>query len=119
MVLSKELPEDFPYQLHWKMSECHIAYWQLFPSVDHILPIARGGDNNEDNLVCTSMLRNLAKSNFTLEELGWTTYPKGNINEWDGMTKWFIEYVDKNKYLLETKYIKDWYITAKRVLESI
>jgi len=117
MVLSKELPVDFPYQQNWKMSECHIGWWHLFPTADHIMPIARGGHNDYDNLVCTSMLRNSAKSNYTLEELGWTLYDKGDFNEWDGMTSWFIQYVDRNTQLLEIKYIKDWYKAAKRVLE--
>jgi len=118
MVLSKELPEEFPYHRNWKMSQCHIAWWQLFPTVDHIKPIARGGTNDYDNLVCTSMLRNSAKTNFTLEELGWRIYPAGNYSDWDGMTNWFMQYVDDNKYLLDSNYIKEWYRTAKSVLNS-
>jgi hypothetical protein len=30
-LLSKLMPEVFPFHKNWKMSECHIAYWQLFP----------------------------------------------------------------------------------------
>lgn len=51
------------------MSECHIVYWELFPTIDHIVPVARGGRNSEENWVSTSMLRNSAKFNGTLEEL--------------------------------------------------
>lgn len=116
MVLSKEIPEEFPYHKNWKMSECHIGWWQLFPTVDHIMPIARGGTNDYDNLVCTSMLRNSAKTNFTLEELGWCIYPPGDYHDWDGMTNWFIQYVIENGYLMESNYIKKWYIAAKSVL---
>ena len=118
MVLSKELPEEFPYQKNWKMSECHIGWWQLFPTVDHINPIARGGTNDYDNLVCTSMLRNSAKNNFTLEELGWNIYPAGNYNDWDGMTNWFMKYVDEKEYLLKSNYVKEWYRAAQSVLNS-
>ena len=62
-ILSELMPKEFPYQEHWKMSECHIAWWQLFPTIDHKVPIARGGSNDNENLVCTSMLRNIAKGN--------------------------------------------------------
>lgn len=114
MILSKELPNDFPYQKNWKMSECHIAYWHLYPTIDHIVPIARGGSNDDDNLVCTSMVRNNSKSIFTLEELGWTLYPKGNMNEWDGLINWFVNYIDKHNMLLNDNYISEWYGAAAK-----
>jgi hypothetical protein len=41
-VLSKLMPEDFPFQKNWKTSECHIAYWQLLPTIDHITPVSQG-----------------------------------------------------------------------------
>ena len=53
------------------MSEGHMAYWELFPTIDHILPVARGGLDSEENLVCCSMLTNSIKSNWTLEQLQW------------------------------------------------
>lgn len=117
-ILSKTFPVEFPFHPNWKMDECHIAYWELIPTIDHIDPIAQGGGNVEENFVCTSMLNNAAKSNFTLEELGWRLLPPGNINEWDGQINWFIEYVDKNKELLEDNYIKDWYRAAERCLKD-
>ena len=116
-VLSELMPEEFPYQEHWKMSECHIAWWQLFPTIDHKVPIARGGSNNNENLVCTSMLRNSAKGNFTLEELSWELFPAGNCNEWDGMMGWFVQYVDANKDLLECRYIEEWYKAVKKFMK--
>jgi len=114
-VLSELMPEEFPYQEHWKMSECHIAWWQLFPTIDHKVPIARGGDNDNENLVCTSMLRNSAKGNFLLEELKWELLPSGNYSEWDGLMYWFVQYVDANRDLLECGYIKDWYKVVKNL----
>jgi hypothetical protein len=63
-ILKLELPHAFPYYLKWKMNETHIVYWELFPTIDHIFPIARGGQD-------LSMLRNSAISNWTLEEMGW------------------------------------------------
>ncbi len=55
------------------------------------------------------MLRNSAKSNWTLEELGWSLYPPGKMTEWDGMLDWFIKYVEKNKHIITDKYIGRWY----------
>ena len=37
-VLSYYMPDAFPYQSHWKMEECHSAYWELVPTIDHIIP---------------------------------------------------------------------------------
>ena len=61
------------------------------PTIDHIIPVAKGGTNDEDNLVTTSMLKNSAKSLHSLSELGWRLYPEGDLKEWDGLTKWFLE----------------------------
>jgi hypothetical protein len=58
------------------------------------------------------MLRNSAKSNWTLEELGWSLHPPGRITEWDGMLAWFIAFIDKNKHITQDKYISRWYKTA-------
>ena len=115
-VLSELMPKEFPYQEHWKMSECHIAWWQLFPTIDHKVPIARGGNNDIENLVCTSMLRNSAKGNFLLEELKWEMFPSGNYSEWDGMTDWFIQYVNENRDLLKCGYIEEWYKAVKKFI---
>ena len=42
-VLSYYMPDVFPYHSHWKMENCHNAYWELVPTLDHIFPIALGG----------------------------------------------------------------------------
>ena len=56
-LLSLKLPEAFPYHRNWKMSATHPAYWQLYATVDHVVPVTRGGRDDESNLVTTSMLR--------------------------------------------------------------
>ncbi|MCK5685045.1 HNH endonuclease, partial [bacterium] len=50
-LLSLLMPDEFPYQAHWKTSECHIAFWQLCPTIDHIIPVTRGGNDDESNWV--------------------------------------------------------------------
>lgn len=60
-LLSRLLPRDFPYHPNWKMTETHPAYWEVIPTIDHIVPIARGGSDSEDNWVlrpCCGMPRN-------------------------------------------------------------
>ena len=108
-ILSYLLPDVFPYQTNWKTDECHQAWWNLFPSIDHIIPLAFGGTNDEENLVCTSMKRNMAKSTSTLEEIGWKIYPPGNLEDWDGLLTWFVKYVGKKPELLEDNSIQSWY----------
>ena len=108
-LLSRLMPEEFPYHPNWKTSECHIAYWQLFPTIDHVVPVSRGGIDEEPNWVCTSQLRNSAKSNWLMEELGWTIFDPGTLSEWDGQTKWFVNYVDQHIELLNDNYLKSWH----------
>lgn len=117
-LLSKLMPELFPFQKNWKMTECHISYWQLFPTVDHIIPVARGGEDEDGNRVTTSMLRNSAKSNWLLEELGWELYPPGELKEWDGLIHWFIEYIENHPESLNVPYIYKWHKASIRAIET-
>lgn len=113
-VISYYCPNEFPYQQHWKMDACHIAYWELIPSIDHIKPIALGGADGEENYATTSMMHNLIKNNWTLEQLQWSLHPPGNIKEWDGLTQLFISLVESDKQLLNDSYIKKWYLLSKK-----
>lgn len=115
-VISSLMPEEFPFHKNWKTSDCHLAYWQLLPTIDHIVPVSRGGADEEYNWVCTSQLRNSAKSNWLLEELGWELKERGHLKEWDGMIHWFIEYIDEHPDILSDNYIMSWHNAAKREL---
>ena len=111
-LLSRLLPSEFPYHLNWKMTETHMVYWELFPTVDHIIPVARGGTDDDTNWVSTSMLRNSAKSNWTLEELGWPLVPPGDIRQWDGLLEWFVEFLKQDPSHLGDSYIRRWHRAA-------
>ena len=121
------LPTDFPMHPHWKQSECHTAFWELAPTLDHIVPIARGGEDAEPNWVTTSMLRNSAKANALLEEIGWELHPPGRRDEWDGLTGWIIALVDGDPALSaipeegirHRKYIATWVRASVRALASL
>jgi 5-methylcytosine-specific restriction endonuclease McrA len=117
-LVSKSMPEEFPYQRNWKMSECHIAYYELSPTIDHVMPIARGGADIESNWATTSMLRNSAKANWTLDELGWQLVPPGNLNNWDGLMLLYIELVESRPVFLQDKTLLNFYKLAQRALRA-
>ncbi|HSQ88888.1 HNH endonuclease signature motif containing protein [Romboutsia sp.] len=112
-VFSTYFPEEFPYHSHWKMDQTHVAYWELIPTIDHINPIARGGKDEEDNWITTSMLHNSIKSNWSLEQIGWNIKECGDLSEWDGLTNIFIDIVERDTNLLNDNYIKKWYTISK------
>ena len=37
-LLSMKFPDSFPFHKNWKMSDCHVAYWELMSTIDHIVP---------------------------------------------------------------------------------
>ena len=108
-VLSHYMPETFPYHSHWKMEECHNAYWEFVPTVDHIYPVALGGADSMENWATTSMLHNSIKSNWTLEQLEWKLYDAGDYSQYDGLTGLFMKLVRADEELLKDTYIKRWY----------
>lgn len=112
-LLSQLMPDEFPVQKNWKMSETHQAWWELCPTIDHVVPVARGGADDETNWATTSMLRNSAKANWTLDELGWTLREPGSMGEWDGLTAWFVEYVGKHPGMAGSGYLKRWKSAAR------
>lgn len=62
-------------------------------------------------------INNSIKSNWTLEQLRWKIYNAGDIKEWDGLTKIFIELVEKDIALLSDNYIKRWYSISKSLIK--
>src|ERR1700675_4899197 len=64
-IISAELPVDFPYHPNWKTDVTHPTYWEVGATVDHLIPVSRGGADDDSNWVTTSMVRNSAKGNWT------------------------------------------------------
>ena len=106
-------------RIELEASETHIAFWELFPTVDHFLPVSRGGGDDESNWVTTSMLTNQAKGHWTVEELGWV-HPAGTVEEWDGLSRWLVEYLAAPSIVLEGAaephrgYIRRWLPSPRR-----
>ncbi len=112
-VLSIALPSEFPFHPNWKTDVTHPAYWELGATVDHLIPVSRGGADDESNWVTTSMARNSAKMNWTLEELGWVLHPPGDFGEWDGLMHWFLEYTRSHPEMLANASVRQWHRAAK------
>ncbi|QHE73883.1 HNH endonuclease [Rhodococcus sp. WAY2] len=114
-TLSKIIPDEFPAHPNWSMSQTHFAYWELFPTIDHVVPVTRGGADEEANWVTTSMLRNSAKAHWTLDELGWPLVTAGSSTAWDGLTGWFVRYTDHHPQLAADPYLGKWLRATKAV----
>ena len=117
--MSELLPNAFPYHPHWKADQCHIAYWDYQPTIDHIFPVSLGGKDAPENWATTSMVNNSAKSNFTLDQLGWTLKDKGDLANWDGLSKKFVELVDQNPRILTIARIREYYKATKEIIEEM
>lgn len=89
-LLSILLPEAFPYHRNWKQSATHPAFYELSPTIDHVIPLARGGKDDESNVVTTSMVRNASKANWLVEELKWPSVRAPVAAGWDGLLSWFV-----------------------------
>lgn len=118
-ILSMVLPSAFPYHRNWKTDVTHPAYWKIAATVDHLVPVTRGGADAESNWITTSMAHNSAKMNWTLEELNWKLHPPGDLNAWDGLIHWFIEYAETHPGAVANSSVKQWHRAAKLVLSEI
>lgn len=113
-LLSLLLPVQFPFQRNWRTTETHAMFWELFPTLDHVVPVCRGGADDDANLVTTSMLRNSAKANWLLEELGWELAPPRQMNNWDGLLGWFRRFLATDSSFLADTYVLRWHRAASR-----
>jgi hypothetical protein len=87
--------------------------------VDHVIPVTRGGEDEESNWVTTSMAHNSAKMNWTVEELGWKIHPQGDSRAWDGMLRWFLEYTARNPQSLIDAGMRGWHRAATIAVSTI
>ena len=118
-LLSELLPRELPYHRNWKLSATHPMYWDLCPTLDHVVPVARGGADDEHNQVTTTQLNNSAKAHWTLDELGWTLHEPGRLEEWDGLTGWFLAYVEEHPEAVRGGYLQKWWRGADRLRDVL
>jgi hypothetical protein len=107
-LISHLLPTDFPYHPNWTFGVGHPWYWDLFPTVDHLVPVAGQGVDDATNWVTTSMRGNLLKSNRTLSDLGWTLAPSGDAESWDGRMGWYVDFISNHPELQGIPSLRAW-----------
>jgi hypothetical protein len=79
----------YPVALRWgrRNIDQHAAFQAMWLQYDHIIPHARGGTNDADNIIVTCAPCNNGRSNLTLEEAG-VTDPRLRspvVSPWDGL----------------------------------
>lgn len=82
--LSRAFPDLFPYHPHWKFDDSHRLYWTHSASIEHAVPVSRGGSSEIENLITTCYECNAAKGDALAEELGWHQLPPAE-SDWDGL----------------------------------
>jgi len=86
-LLARLYPLEFPMHPNWKASETHPAFISRSTTVDHLVPIAGGGDPvAEANLVTACWGCNRRKGDLTLDELGWELRDPADLT-WRGLTE--------------------------------
>lgn len=97
----------FPFHVNWKRSRTHPAYWDLAPTIDHVVPVTRSGSNDGVNLVTTSQTRNSLKGSARLDEIGWRLHEPGRLVDWDGLTGWYAGFLETHPERVD-KYHRVW-----------
>jgi hypothetical protein len=116
LAIGKLLREQFPMHPTWKAGQSHEIFWELWPAVDHIDPVARGGAHDESNFATTSTINNSAKGNARLDEIGWTLKPPPGPDEtWDGLVPWFRQIAEIHPEVLSDSLVKGWNNALRKV----
>jgi 5-methylcytosine-specific restriction endonuclease McrA len=87
--LSGRFPDLVPYHPNWRRDATHPLYPLITTSLDHLVPVRRGGTNEPTNLFTTCSRCNYQKGDLLLEELGWQVLPPSTVR-WDGLTGFFL-----------------------------
>lgn len=99
---------QFPYTNlpHGPYSTTHSGVWELYPAIDHYIPIKHYDksitiDVNEiENLLTVSSVLNMHKGNFHPSMLNLKPIPLYDLEEWDGLEFFFKQYLSTHKELL-------------------
>lgn len=72
-LIAAAYPLEFPYHRHGKAGVTHPAFDFSSASLDHVIPVTRGGDAlDDDNIVTACWVCNRVKGSFPLDVLRWT-----------------------------------------------
>lgn len=84
-LLSRAFPDLLPYDPGWKPVEALIVFWTHASSIEHHIPLARGGTNDALNIVTACYQCNDVKNYYLVEEIGWSLLSPAP-STWDGLT---------------------------------
>lgn len=88
-LLGTLYPEIFPFQsAGWRAGVTHPAVISRSPAVDHVVPAAWGGSNEEENLVTACTPCNSVKSDMNLDQIGWRVVEVSDPR-WDGLFRYY------------------------------
>lgn len=89
-LLARLYPEQFPYHPNWKADSTHPAFVSRSATLDHIVPIADGGDPiGRENLVTACWGCNRRKGDLRLGEIGWSL-AEPTDRTWMGLTELYF-----------------------------
>jgi len=106
-ALSVALPSVFPW--FGKRAHSHQGLWDLFPTIDHVIPVSCGGEDVRANWVTTSMTLNMFKSNKSMDSLGWSVCSMETSSDWDGLTSWYANYSETNTEVAKVRNNIGWH----------
>lgn len=88
-LIARLYPESFPYHPNWKADSTHPAFAARAATLDHVDPIADGGDPvARENLVTACWGCNRRKGDLRLEEIGWSLSDPQD-KDWMGLAERF------------------------------
>jgi hypothetical protein len=89
-MLSRRYPDALPYQANWATSRTHPVFSALSATLDHVEPVAAGGDPlGLSNIVCACWRYNRRKGDLSLEELGWSLREVTD-DDWRGLADLYV-----------------------------
>uniref|UniRef100_B8HMF3 HNH endonuclease n=1 Tax=Cyanothece sp. (strain PCC 7425 / ATCC 29141) TaxID=395961 RepID=B8HMF3_CYAP4 len=84
----------YPTALPWGKTNVtqHAAFQAMWVQYDHLIPYARGGTNDMDNMVITCAPCNFGRMNYTLAEVGLIDprLREPIQSEWDGLERFLV-----------------------------
>jgi HNH endonuclease len=89
--IRQHLRLTYPDVLPWgrRNVEQHVAFQVMWLQYDHVIPHARGGTNELDNMLVACAACNFGRMNYTLEEVGFSSLREIRLttSDWDGLEK--------------------------------
>lgn len=89
--IRRKIAAEYPDAIPWGVTNGtqHAGFQALWAQYDHILPHARGGNNDLDNIILTCSACNFGRMSYTLEEVGLSDprLSEPYRSSWDGLER--------------------------------